>query len=452
MTSCDDRVPVPVGCVRGDATGLAIPAHGEALRAAGAGFLTDAFRSFGLLSPDNRVVQITRFEPFPGGNSGQKLMVSVDYARPEAALPTDLFVKFSRDFSDAFRDRRRQELEAEVRFAALSRLTGFPIDVPVPCFADFHAASGTGILITERIAFGRGRIEPLRQKCMDHELPDSLEYYRAIVTTLARLAAAHQSGQLAAQVETHFPFDATRAAAEDPIPWDERQLRECVARYAAFAATCPQLLPANIATPQFIAQLERDAVRILRHETEVKRFLHGDRNFIALSHYNANIDNAWFWRNTSGNLECGLLDWGRVRQMNVAYALWGCLCAARLEVWDRHLEELLDLFTTELHARGGPRLDVKDLKLHLHFYVATIGLAALMDTPSLVLARLPEAATASGPLDPIFRQNEVARGFLHVFTSFLNLWQTHNFGASLDRLLGLEDAAQKVSHRRIDLI
>ena len=118
--------PVPLDFVRGDATGIAMPAHAAALRAAGESFLTEAFRSFGSLSPDNGIVRITRFEPFPGGNSGHKLLLSVDYARAEAGLHTDLFVKFSRDFTDAFRDRRRHELEAEVRLAALSRLPGFP--------------------------------------------------------------------------------------------------------------------------------------------------------------------------------------------------------------------------------------------------------------------------------------------------------------------------------------
>jgi hypothetical protein len=133
-----------------------------------------------------------------------------------------------------------------------------------------------------------------------------------------------------------------------------------------------------------------------------------------------------------------LLDWGRVRQMNVAYALWGSLCAASLEIWDQHLDELLALFIGELHAHGGPLLDVADLKFHLHFYAATMGLAVLIQAPTLVLSRLPEAANAYGPLDPVFRKDDVARGFLHVFTAFLNLWQTHDFGASLERLLGSE--------------
>jgi hypothetical protein len=428
--------PQPPKFVRGDATGIAIPADSDALRSAGESFLTEAFRAFGSISAHHRIARITRFESFRGGNSGEKLLLSVDYLHPEPQLHTELFVKFSRDFTDAFRDRRRDELEAEVRLAALSRLPAFPIQTPAAYFADFQRQSGTGILITQRIAYGSGNIEPLHPKCRDHELSKPLAYYRAIVSTLARLAAAHKSGLLSPEVEASFPFDPEKAAADDPIPWNERELRARVRRYGAFAASCPRLLPANIAAPAFIARLEREAVRFLHHEATIKRFLHADRNFIALCHYNANIDNAWFWRDAPGApLGCGLLDWGRVRQMNVAYALWGSLCAASLDIWDSHLQELLALFVAELHAHGGPCLDVAELELHLNFYAATMGLATLIEAPALVLSRLPEAAAAHGPLDPVFLKDDVARGFLHVFTAFLHLWQRHDFGACLDRLL-----------------
>jgi hypothetical protein len=427
--------PERMDFVRGDASGLAIPAHGEALRAAGETFLTEALRSFGSISRQNRIARITRLEPFRGGNSGEKILLTVEYQHPDPGLHTELFVKFSRDFTDAFRDRRRHELEAEIRLAVLSRLPVFPIPVPAAYFADFHQESGSGMLITERIAFGRGNIEPLHPKCRDHELSDPLAYYRAIVSTLARLAAAHKSGLLSPQVDAYFPFDAAKSAADDPIPWDEPQLRERVARIGGFARSCPQLLPAQVADPAFIARLEHDAVRFLRHEAAIKRFLQADRDFIALCHYNANIDNAWFWRDALGGLRCGLLDWGRVRQMNVAYALWGSLCGASLDVWNSHLEELLDLFTAELHEHGGPRLDVAELELHLDFYVATMGLATLIEAPALVLSRLPDSAGARDSLDPVFLKDDVARGFLHVFTGFLHLWQRHDFGKSLDRLL-----------------
>jgi hypothetical protein len=86
--------PKRLDVVRGDTTGLAIPAHGDALRTAGAAFLTDALRTFGSISPQNR---ITHLEPFRGGNSGEKVLLTVEYQHPEPDLHTDLFVKFSRD-------------------------------------------------------------------------------------------------------------------------------------------------------------------------------------------------------------------------------------------------------------------------------------------------------------------------------------------------------------------
>src|SRR5206468_2967030 len=112
---------------------------------------------------------IRRCEPFLLGSSGAKLELSVEYSRPEPGLPTELFVKFSRDFDDAFRDRRRGELESEINLAALSRLPTFPTTVPAAVFGDIHRESGTGLLITERIPLGVAPIEPLHHKCMDHE-------------------------------------------------------------------------------------------------------------------------------------------------------------------------------------------------------------------------------------------------------------------------------------------
>jgi hypothetical protein len=422
--------------VRGDATGLLIPAHGEALRAGGEAFLTEAFRAFGALSAGNRVSRITRLQTCPGGSTGQKLFLTLEFERPDPALHTDLFVKFSRDFSDKIRDDRgKHEMETEVRFAALSRLPGFPITVPVAYFADYHHESRTGVIISQRIAFGADGIEPHRQKCLDHELAEPLEYYRVILKSLARIAAAHKSGRLSRDIDTHFAFDPDAAAARDPIPFDESRLRLFVSRYADFAARCPQLLPANIAAQPFIAKLEREAVLFLKHEKTVKRFLQSNPDFIALIHWNANIDNAWFRRDASGTLECGLMDWGHVNQMNVTFALWGCLCGAPLEIWDRHLDQLLTLFVAELHEHGGPRLDMEELQLHLQLYVAIMGVSYLIQSPSRILARLPEAATASGTLDPVFRNNETARNQLHIMTAMLNYWQGRDFGASLDRLL-----------------
>ena len=65
-----DEQPALIDSVTGDATGLSIPAHPDALLTAGASFLTAAFRRFGSLGADNAVTAITHAEPCPGGSTG----------------------------------------------------------------------------------------------------------------------------------------------------------------------------------------------------------------------------------------------------------------------------------------------------------------------------------------------------------------------------------------------
>ena len=144
---------------RGDATGLSIPAHADALPQRPGTGVPDRRPSApsARSRADNAVARITRLEPCPGGSTGAKLFVSVEYATPDPALHTELFVKFSRDFADPRRDWQRTEMKSEAPFMALSRLPGFPIRVPAAYFADYHDETGTGLVITEQVPYGEQR-------------------------------------------------------------------------------------------------------------------------------------------------------------------------------------------------------------------------------------------------------------------------------------------------------
>ncbi|QIG80795.1 hypothetical protein [Stakelama tenebrarum] len=430
------QIPI-IDAVRGDRHGLEFPAHIAALRAAGIDFLTAAFRAEGILDADNRVRAITEFAECPGGSTGRKLFLSVAYDRPQPGLPERLFAKFSRDFDDPVRDSGKDQMESEVLLAAMSHSPDFPIAVPRALFADYHRESGTGLLITDRIAFGRGDIEPHYDKCLDWRMADPLEHYRALVTAIARIAGAHRAGDLDADIVSQFPFDPGRAAAGDPIRYDARRLGNRIARFADFAGRYPHLFPEAIRHPDFITRLEREVPRVLEQEGAIKARLHAHSDLIALTHWNANVDNGWFWRDEAGQLHCGLMDWGRVGQMNVALALWGALSAAEPEMLAEHLDDLLTLFTAEYRAAGGPRVDPVLLGLHFDMFVATMGLAWLMDAPPMIAARIPDLEAASGPHDPRFQRDEVARTQLYMSANFLGLWERRDFGPSMEKLLAL---------------
>jgi hypothetical protein len=420
--------------VTGDATGLTIPITPDALLHAGPEFLTSAFRAFGALGEDNAVTRIVSAEPCHAGNSGQKLALVVAYARPDPGLDTQLFAKFSRFMHDPHRDFRRFELEPEVRLAALSRHPGFPIAVAKPYFADFDHASGSGVLISQRIAFGVGNIEPAQRKCMDHELSDPLERYRLTITTLARLAAAGKAGKMSPELERMFPYDPAEAAAALPIPWTEQGLREAMARLRDFAASAPHLWPPNV-TLAFLHQLEQDAVDFLHNQAAVRRFLFADPDYVALLHWNTHLDNAWFWRNAAGALQCGLLDWGMVRHMNVTTAIWGGVSCMEPYRLDENLAAMISLFSDQLQANGGPKLDRAKLDLHFDLSTAMIGMAMLMDMAAVLLGRMPNIAEASGVDDPMLSTDQVVHGFHLCAYNFLSTWQQRDFGESLRGML-----------------
>jgi hypothetical protein len=418
--------------VIGDHHGLPFPTDPASLRSGGAGFLTEAFRASGVLN-GNGVARIGDFREISGGSTGRKAVLSVEYERPAPGLHTELFVKFSRDLDDPVRDRGKTQMQAEVRFASLARAPGFPIAVPSPQFADYHDPTGTGILITERIRFGTNGIEPQYHKCLDYEMPEPLEHYRALLTALARLAGTHRSGRLPADQTAHFPLDVQAATVGERAPLPAGKLERRIDRLAEFIRTHPGLVPADTGSPEFLARMAGEAPRLAQYENTVADHLSADADYVALCHWNANIDNAWFWRDADGTLRCGLMDWGCVSQMNLGMALWGAMSGAENDMWDTHLDDLLELFVAEFQRYGGPHLEPDRLRRHTLLYAAVMGVAWLLDVPALLRKRFDTAP--SSRTDPRIRADESVRAPLQMLSNLLLLWRRYRIGDLLDEAL-----------------
>ncbi|MCV7244469.1 hypothetical protein H7J83_17320 [Mycobacterium mantenii] len=406
---------------------MPFPADPAALHSGGAGFLTEAFLASGALR-DNAIASVTGFSEVAGGSTGRKAALSVEYAKPAPGLPTELFVKFSRDFADPARDRGKTQMEPEVRFAALSGAPAFPIAVPRVLFADYHRQTGTGILVTERIGFGDNGIERQYHKCLDYEMPEPLEHYRALLTALARLAGTHRSGRLPAELTASFPLGMAAATVGEREPLSVIKLERRVNQLAEFAESHSGLLPA--CSPEFIARLRQDAPRFAHHEQTITSRLAADSDYVALCHWNANIDNAWFWRDAEGALRCGLMDWGCVGQMNLGMALWGAMSGAETEMWDAHLGELLRLFVSEFHRCGGPQLDPDRLRRHTLLYASAMGVAWLFGVPALIRKRFE--AIPNSRRHALIKDDESLRAPLQMLSNLLFLWDRYRVGELLD--------------------
>jgi len=417
-----------MGWVVGDRSGLDIPSDGSALREGGEAFLTHAFHASGVLPADNRVARIDGFEEFSGGGTGSKALLTVEYETPLPGLQRDLFVKFSRNFDDPIRDGARYMLRPEIEFAALSRSLEFPVAVAECFFADFHQASGTGILITQRIAYGSDGVEPQYIKCMDHLLPDPLEHYRAIMRALGKLAGSHKAGLLPQSFYRAFPFDLEQAIAEDPLRYRDKKLDNRLARLVGFAEKYPHLLPENVRSREFLDRFVEEVPRFVSVEHLIRRQLFDMPDYIALCHWNANIDNAWFWRNGSGELECGLIDWGAVGQMSVAKSIYGAFSGANSDLWDNHLDDILKTFISTYACSAGASLDLEELRSHVLLFVGLMGVTYLLDAPAIIERSVPDLGSLSGPLDPDLLDIEDARVQLHMLTMFLNQWQSRDIG------------------------
>jgi hypothetical protein len=419
--------------VTGDNFGLPIPADAEALLAGGAEFLTTAFRACGGLDPGNSVAAITSSTEFSEGGAGRKLLLTVAYERSGSALPEQLFVKFSRDFGDELRDSVRGMMISETNFALLSRGPDFPVRVPRCLFADIAAESGTGLLITECIPYGRDGVEPFHPKCMDYLLADPVEHYRAILRDLGRLAGTHRAGRLGPEFDTRFPYDHDQASAVFGVQAPEEKLVQWANRMFDFVARYPKLFPEQVRDPALREPFLSYIADVVRAGGRIREILSDNLDLVAFAHWNANIDNCWFERDADGVLQCGFIDWANAGPLSLAQVINGAISAAGPHIWTGHLDELLGVFTEAYAAQGPPPLDLGKLRLHV-LLIAAGSVGRSMGAPVAIAREIDDIDAISGPRDDAFRHRYNARVMLHMMTNLLVNWQDLALGDLVRRL------------------
>ena len=429
---------------RGDLRGHDFPVHLEALRVAGPTFLTEGFRATGSMGPNNSVTAIRQLEPFDGGSTGRKALLSVTYEHVDPALPERLFVKFSRDFDNEIRDRGKRQMESEARFGLLSQIPDFPVAVPRCLFAEYHVESGSGILISERIAFGADGVEPHRPKARDYEIENVRAHYDVLVSTLARLAGSHRAGRFPDSIMAHFEIGPAKVKARQDKPYTVDEVRGRVARYSDFAARFPQLLPASIRSAAFMDLLLRETPRSFEYADDLRTALQDSAgDLFAFCHWNANIDNAWYWHDRNGDLACGLMDWGNVGVMNMVTALSSALVFAEPDFVIENLDHFFDLLSEEFAKAGGGRLDPAALKLQFSLQMVAGGLQWPLDIVPLIERHVPDLGSVTGRFDSRIVDDEFLRTQLHLLTAYLMLWQASDPSGLIDWAIRRdEDALQ----------
>src|SRR3546814_18461159 len=99
-----------------------------------------------------------------------------------------------------------------------------------------------------------------------------------------------------------------------------------------------------------------DIPDVVAASVRIRDVLYGNPDFIAFAHWNAHIDNCWFYRDPRGQLQAGLLDWAHAGPLSVAQSVSGAIRGAEPFVWHEHTDELLHVEFDEYADPGGPRL------------------------------------------------------------------------------------------------
>jgi hypothetical protein len=341
----------------GDHYGLEFPFTFDQLREFGPEFLTTAFRAAGTISEDNRVTEIVDVKPLSLRGASKNAFLSVAYAKPEAGLHTELFLKFPPD-GDRYKYPLTVMSHGEVEMHRLSQTAELPVLLAKYYFGDYCSFTTNYILITGCIDFGVAPIEPAYSKGRDHQIPDIDEHYRVLTKALAALVAAHKTGAMGNDVENIFPFP--RAARDfDPLAAPEPAIDRLIDFIGRIA---PHLFVAEATTPEFLKQLRADLLFGLAHKDAVIAYLHRNIDYTGLCHPNLNVDNAWYWRDASGELKVGLLDWGGVGQMSIAQALSGMLMMPDPDMYIRLVQDVIATFVGEYAAQGGLSLAPDELR------------------------------------------------------------------------------------------
>ena len=117
--------------------------------------------------------------------------------------------------------------------------------------------------------------------------------------------------------------------------------------------------------------------------------------------------------------------------MNLAQAFYGMTCAAEGEFLNQHNRGLMELFVDEYHRSGGPKLDVDELAFMYKLSVALLGIAWILDAPSLVEAQIPDFVNIKDRRDPKLTSDFLAHAQLQLLVVLLNEWQFDDVGGAL---------------------
>lgn len=379
---------------RGMIYGMEFPWTAELLAEFGPEWLTKAMHAAGTLEIKNRVtsIHIEQTIKVTGGNNAGKFLFDVTYARQEKDLDTKLFAKVPFAMTKETKTDRISssvyKQPSDLQEINTYRLLewALPVKTPKYYFGDVSNETSNFILITARIPFagvgaggakppGPMEVEGPYDKCKDWQLRGApQEYYVLLMQASAKIAGAHKSGRMGSEeflLGNHFNLNAFKNSWEawgvNPQGCSGDDILDCRRKldvaYRFVGQIAKPLFPEYVATDEFQDKFMRTLMKWNAYRQEIEFWKNCDPNYVALGHMNMNADNAYFWRDHDGKLDCGVIDWGGFAVNSVGHKLWWCINCADFGHVRAHLSDYVDIFIATYREWGGPELDKEVLTM-----------------------------------------------------------------------------------------
>jgi len=426
--------------------GIEFPWSASTLMEMGPQWLTRAFHLAGTLDTSNWVKKIALDQKvkITGGNNGGKFLFEVTYGKPAPDLHTQLFAKVPFPLTGAtFTDRLsssvyKQPMDALEVNTYRCLEASLPVRIPRFYYGEVSNETSNFILITEQIRFrglpgaGGARLGPLDiegpyDKCKDFQLGGrDREYYMLLMGQLARLAAAHKRGaipwrygeppreawQYGLNLGTGRPQACT---GENPLGC----ARKLEAALQFMSKTAPALYPAYVSDPPFQRKFMDVMLKLNAYSAELSYWKHSNPDYSALGHQNLNTDNAYFWRDRNGELDCGIFDFGGFGVSSLPHKIWWSLNMAEFDQVKANLDDYIESFIATYREHGGPQLDARTVKLALQITALQNCMIMVSAIPnSLKMCPAKEFLTIRDRHDPRIADNvdnkSTLRSCLHV--------------------------------------
>jgi len=379
--------------------GLPFPHTADQMKsdAFGSNWLTKAMHAARTLPKDNEVSKLVRVQELSidgfkkDGGAGMKCLITVEYAKPDRNLHTELFAKYS---YDPTRDipgtiTLGQDDSAEViTNATIAHL--FPFRTPKFYWGDVCRETAIYMIIWEAIPYSKRDHEckpydilPGLGKCQDFLLPNPADYYFKLFGAMGQLAAWDKLGRFNSIFGAAPTYDeaaylqATKQSrqpqSKHSLEMTQQAVAKMVDRGIDFVTNwAKNIIPKELHDMDKLLKMKEEILQMCPYFKDLSNYYQENcSDYIAANHANLQADNSFFWRDEYGDLSCGVLDWGGFARSPFCVRFLGCLSGADADDLLAHEEGILKCFVDEYERCGGPKVPVEEVVLRWHLAYIT---------------------------------------------------------------------------------